>query len=394
MSLTLFDDIVRRGDGPADFAESWFPYLNRTGRADAAQVRELLENWLLRFPVAGRADLLGRFRSDDDRSFFGAFFELYMHEVMRRLGYEVELYRTSTRAPDFLCRRRGRGFYLEATVVLAEGERSVGAERRVGRAYDAINRMHCPDFSLWIEEGGAPPCDLSGRRIRDAVSQFVSSLNYAECRSRIADGLDLDRLPNRTFNFDGWRVSVSAIPLAPEYRGRQELPIGSWGPDEMHRVDRVTPLRKALRHKAGHYGQLDSPFVIAVSTPVERTKHSEVVEALFGTETYREQGVARLSRHAGLLLGPDGPQYTRVSGVVVAPMLTPWSIGQCILAVYPNPWAALPLQRLLGELPGYASRDEELRMVPYAGRGPEEIFGLAPEWPTDGQSSEVTAEVE
>src|SRR3712207_8522149 len=72
--------------------------------------------------------------SDVCSSDLGAFFEVYLHECLRRMGYSVtchpELEGTSRR-PDFLAKKGGRSIFVEARSASASDVRS--EERRVGK---------------------------------------------------------------------------------------------------------------------------------------------------------------------------------------------------------------------------------------------------------------------
>src|SRR5260370_26729319 len=136
--MPLFDaNVVSIGDRPKRYAESTFDYYNRSARRDVARVKALLEDWLSRFPLDGQHDLRQRFRSDSDRQHYGAFFELYLHELLTRLGYSVEVHPNIEEAthPDFLVSRNGvRSFYVEA-VIGAESDEEVAQQRRMNQVY-------------------------------------------------------------------------------------------------------------------------------------------------------------------------------------------------------------------------------------------------------------------
>src|SRR5947209_3881762 len=101
----LFDLLTRTDAGPAGYAESFFPYMNRSARDDITRIRAVLESWFQRYPKDGREALRSAFRSDDDWQHQGAFFELLLHEVLVRLDCRVTVHPPipgTTRRPDFL----------------------------------------------------------------------------------------------------------------------------------------------------------------------------------------------------------------------------------------------------------------------------------------------------
>jgi hypothetical protein len=135
--LTLFDDVERTDVGPAKYAEPSYPYWNRSARKDIAHVRAHLEQWFGRYPAEHAADLRGRFRSASDVQHRGAFFELFLHEMLLRLGCVAEVHPTvpgTSKRPEFRVTSPGRSqFYLEAKVSNDESSEQAGARTRVNR---------------------------------------------------------------------------------------------------------------------------------------------------------------------------------------------------------------------------------------------------------------------
>ena len=108
--MTLFDKEAHDlGTRAKRYGEPRFEYYNHSSRPAIGQIREVLENWFSGYPDLGKSDLRGRFKSNDDRSHDGAFFELYLHEVLRKLGYEVQVHPLVDKPthPDFVVERNG-----------------------------------------------------------------------------------------------------------------------------------------------------------------------------------------------------------------------------------------------------------------------------------------------
>lgn len=85
--MNLFDDIERTDLGRATYSETGFRYLNRSARSDVRRVRELLESWFARYPNEHQSDLARRFRAAGRRGLEPPFFELFLHELLLRLGF-------------------------------------------------------------------------------------------------------------------------------------------------------------------------------------------------------------------------------------------------------------------------------------------------------------------
>lgn len=122
----------RIGNRAKAYGEPVFDYYNRSARRDVAVIREILEGWFTRFPGSAQADVRQRFRPQIERQHQGAFFELYLHELLTRLEYRIEAHPEVDEPthPDFLLRKEDRRFYLEATIA-AESDEEVGQQRLV-----------------------------------------------------------------------------------------------------------------------------------------------------------------------------------------------------------------------------------------------------------------------
>jgi hypothetical protein len=191
---TLFDIVERTELRPKKRHESLFEYCNVSARRPVVYIRELLKTWFRRFPETVQRDLRSRFRSPIDAHHLGAFFELYLHELLTAMGLEVQVHPHLSGGkpthPDFLVLKRGqRLFYLEAT--LAGSSRDEAAENaRISQVYDTLDCMPSPNFFLFIQYNGTPATPPPGSRLRQELGQWLSSLDPDEMAQRLkAEGL-------------------------------------------------------------------------------------------------------------------------------------------------------------------------------------------------------------
>lgn len=391
----LFAAGVRSDGAPLRTGETTFEFLDRVEGDGWGRVRELLNDWHDHLPTDACPDLEARMRSDDRRHFDGAFFELYCHETLRRLRFSVSSHPenvTERGAPDFLA-SGSEHVILEATVAAASDD-TEAAERREERVYEAINGIATPNFSLFVDVEEAGDYSPPTRELCGQLEQWLSTLDPDQV-SRIAEeegGLLLaPNVPSFSWSDGrGWSLSFRPFPRKPEARGAPGLrPIGMYGPQGAF-TDDAGRLRKAVRDKAGAYGNLAHAFVIAVRCAFG-TDDYDVMAALYGSENVTfgvgpdGATVTQTGRDSdGMLWGPRGPRSRRVSAVLVVTALEPWTVGRCVPWFFPHPDPLIDVGLEGAPWVRYepSTRDDQgLLQLVDAPLTPAEFFGLAPDWP-------------
>lgn len=392
----LFDDIDRIDTGPAKHSEPSFDYLNRSGRLTAQKVRNLLDQWFARLPDDAKAELQGRFRSSDDHQHFSAFFELYMHQLLLSLGFTVELHprlrQAETTHPDYLAQKSGRRlFYLEATIAGMSKEQAA-AKARENVVYDTLEQMYSPNFFLYIELGGCPATPPPGAKMRGFLERKLGKLDPDEVAARYETG-GFDALPAWHFEHDGWDVTFRPIPKKADARGKPGIrPIGTWF-YKPRLVASHVGIRNSIGEKATRYGELDLPFVVAVSVMDPFCDRGAIADGLLGQESLTfvrgpEGCVVRSYAERignGAWYGPSGPQNTRVSAALVVVELFPWTIAKVIPMLWHNPWARLPLRPNIWPLAQLVPDHEKGGMLERQGIDVAELLRVGPNWPDDDQ---------
>jgi hypothetical protein len=337
--LQLFDQIGRTLEGGADFVIAAFDYTNLSARPEADRVRALVENMFSRYPQPGRVDLRARFRSADDEQHLGAFLELALHELMILAGCVVELHPTvpgSGRRPDFLVTPAdGKAFYLEATLATGRSKEEEGARRLDARALQAIDNFVSPGFYLASQPEG---------------------------------------------------IEITAIPRPrPDGAPGRVIAIRSLRPGQL---DTRGAIRTSVEKKAGRYGQLDRPYVIAVNVLERFSFASDAIDAMFGSKyvAMTEDGDVRELRHPnGAFLG-KGPRNTRVSAVFSLDQLDPWSLGRCRSRLIAHHRARHCL-KTADLFPGDVVRIEADGIRSSPGGSLADALGLWRNWPEDNTGS-------
>lgn len=348
----LFDDVERGYRGPIRHAEPNFVYLNCSARPQAVAIRATLEEWFLRYPDGGtKNDLQGRFRSGDDAQYRSSFFELLLHELCRQLSCKAEPHpdiEGTTKKPDFLVKPSdGSPFYLEAAIVTDESDQEAAGRARINAIYDSLERLVSPDFFIGIQISGLPVSVPPARQIRAFLAKKLACVD-ADDVTRRYNAKGYDALPRWSFQYQDWSIEFYPIPKRPEARGEVGVrPIGAIT-TAVRQTHTDLAIKGTLEEKAGYYGELDLPYVIAVDALTEfGIDTDDVMNALFGTEQVliprdSTSGTGAKYQRAldGLWTSPKGPRYTRVS---------------CVLIAVADAWNLLPLRIITAPCVSYCT---------------------------------------
>ena len=343
----LFEDMKRTDVSSRQSNEPFFTYLNRSAHYKAIGIRARLESWFERFPAEAQDDVRGRLRADDDQAHQGAVFELFIHELLTRLDCTIKVHPnvpgTESR-PDFLVCHGSCPFYVEAKVV--DPTSSPFAHNPLEKdAVAKINMLTSPYFHIFAQVGGKLLSALSREQVVQPFIDLLATHDPDEVQ-RLIDREGQFAAPSRTIKCGSWRLQGWLQPIAPEKRGDDESRTLVIGPARTEAVDSSTPVQRAIRKKAGKYGQLDAPLVVAVNVRDSFFDKDDEMEALFGKEqiVYFEE---RPDLSTKISRKPDGvwtqggyqPRYKRLAAVLVFRDLVPWSLRNVPNCLYVNPFA-------------------------------------------------------
>ena len=390
--MLLFDIDASRSDlRPRDYSEPHFSYLNSSGRPEAQRVRDLLEQWLSRFPTHAQAALRARFRKNKAVPHHSAFFELYLHELLLIEGHEVTVAATDDpgsegKKPDFVAHRNSRPeFYLEATLATDKPSADAAADARIHKLYDAVNhKLGSTDFFVGLELYSNSRTPIPESKVLQAIRDFFRTIDREECAEILHNG-GLAALPRRLFKRNGLVLAIFPIPKSEKARGRSGMrSVGMVRPGEASIVDDDYALRTAVVKKATRYGDLGMPYIIAVDAVNQDLDEIDILNALFGPETVVFNTIRKtpLFRREpdGAWSGPKGPVNTRVSAVLVVSSLTPWCVRVNSPIVYHNPWAKYPCpQQMLPDIHTARVVGNQMRVI--QALSAQQIFGLSETWP-------------
>jgi hypothetical protein len=312
----------------------------------AAATRAQILRWLEEVPEpAKRADLRGRLASDDDVPHYSARLEVTLDGMLRARGLSVEYpgpLPGQTTQMDFLvgC---ADGFYCEATLVNDQLPDRL-QRRRLHQLADALDAIVAP-FHVVMFVRAPIPEGLRARNVRRFLERQLLALDPAAIQGSTAlEYVDApgDAEPRITFH-----VVPSTLEPGPV--------ISSWGWADAEMVATYLRIKRVLAYKAGKYGELDRPYVIALWDHTSWSfNEDQILNALFGDlqVVFRSgpggvAGPAETRRAANGFFTerkPDGTASNRhVSAVAFYRGRLTEAAAEHELLVYHNPHALRPL---------------------------------------------------
>ena len=390
--MTLFPDDPNLGERYKRHTESMYSYLTGSNRPVVGRIRIQLDDWFSRYPAEHAGELVGDFASEDDRQHIAAAFELTLHELLlcRACGVEIHpsLEGVTTR-PDFLVTPpRGTPFYLEARTTSDMSDAAYRAARFEGEFIDALNKIHCPDFSLFVTMHNHPNTQPPFRKAAKDLEGKIAELDYEEFMEKWFD-YQGERHPRFERDYNGWRVDISPMPRPRRLRGTPNpSPVLASGMGIAGLVTAKDSVKKALYKKSKRYGKLATPYVIAINYTGWASIHvNEMVEVLYGNTHLAlvEQPDGRLEGVPGRTF--DGfwtkarrPRNRNVSGVLLFDRAVPRRLATTTAMYYVNPWATEVMgSNVFGVSVCSTDDGGDLKFV--EAPAPREILGLPEGWP-------------
>jgi hypothetical protein len=271
--------LQRHDPGPRRNGETEYAFLNRVSGEFWGAVRDLIEDFVGHIEAAdARADLTNRMKSGDDDQFESAWWEVYLHESLRRSRFDIEIHppTSTSRSPDFLARRSDSTFYLEA-IVPGQSKAAKATAARQGQLLSALDKLDTGRYSLNLRNlnvgANSAPASTWAKR----VGEWVHGLPIPET-SRI----DLYSGPSMTLSDRDWLLELGVIPRKGSGARSDRGAIGIY-PMVSGIFEPTIPVREALKKKYHKYGPLNHPFIIAVNMRSIVHDDESVESALFGT---------------------------------------------------------------------------------------------------------------
>lgn len=330
--MQVFDTIERTRVGPALNNISRFDWMNECAEPYAEAVRTQIEAMFAIYPADDQSSLAARIRSSDDSEHRSAILELILHEWMIRQGHRIvaiePVLEHTSKQPDFLVEAKdGKRFFLEAVARQEEDD-------KLGGVRDALNAVDSPVY-LHVSIKGTPTQTLSAKKIAKKAKAFIDTLDLSKPR---------ENWPPLRWTEHGARFDLQPFSMKSD-ANRNARTIGSYS-SGARLVSSTGDLERVLKTKAGRYGELPHPYVVATTTADFTTKEYELTAALYGPEAIVVDandpllGGEVIRESSGVWRGLKHKwTNTGLSAVVLIPDLNMTSLASRlpILMVHPEP---------------------------------------------------------
>lgn len=311
----LFDEKTRVDLDPSHHNENTFSYYDRSARKDVSNVRQLLNEWFLSYPVSEQYELKSRFK----KTFSSAFYELFIYQLFKHQGFEIEIHPkipNTDKRPDFLLKKGSIEFYLEAKEARDKSKSEEALENKTNHVYESLDKIKSPNFLFLIDE-----------LILKSLKQPETWKAVEKIKTEIAN-YDPDELREQLIEIeyenDDLKLIVSLIPKIPSARnldgGRS---IGMY-PCEVFWGGSEDSIKKSFTKKSKRYGILEKPYFICINAiGIRGNGDFDVENAIWGSVAYTwstdpNNKNERWERQPdGVFLNKKGPICKNVTGVLV-----------------------------------------------------------------------------
>jgi len=242
--------------------------------APLVAAREEFLSWLSKVPQPHQASWKGRLMSALDHPHYSVRLELYLHHYFESNGWHVDIEPEmlgSPNKPDFRVSHGEDCILVEAKAVLGRKSTAQQTQRLRQLADNLTNKL---SRYIIIQPLSDLPTSLPNSKIRNQVEQHA--------KTPVDEVLEFD-LRDVHLNTP-YTLKVVILP-----KGSEPDEAGGVGGtvSGVHTLATGRRIRNAIEQKAGKYGDIDVPFLIAVYGKGEfPVKTIDEVDALFGDRVF------------------------------------------------------------------------------------------------------------
>jgi hypothetical protein len=323
----LFESKDRSYLGPANHNENTYDYYCRSGRQGVSIMRQTLNSWFLDYPDHGKMELKKRF----EKTFSSAFFELFIHELFIRQGFEIEIHpklNDSNRKPDFLIKKDGIEVYIEAKETKDKTREEEALERRINQFYDSFNTINSPKFFIYVKEllfksSQQPQTKNLIKKLEDKIQLFEPE----EILKQIQKS-GFENESELKYEDDDITIIISLIPKSEKAQFTEGLRPIAMFPMVTEIGGSEESIKNSFIKKAKKYKTLNKPYIICINAiGIKGDISFDIENAIWGSliltwstdPNNRNEHYTR--KKDGFFYGNQGPQFKNVSGVLVTKVM-------------------------------------------------------------------------
>lgn len=301
--------------------------------------RQEFQSWLTEVPEPWQSKWRGRLEGAQDHPHLSVRLELYLHHYFKSEGWAVDIEREmpgSPNKPEFRVTRGQDRILVEAKAIL--DEQTIAQETgRLRQVADNLSGKLSRD--VIIEPlSHLPPTTLPASRIKAQIEQRATT--------QIDEVLEFDI--SDVHQGMQYSLKVVLFPKSPD----TTQPGGVGGTiSGVHMLNIGKRIRDALEKKAGKYGSIDMPFVIAVYGAGEFPVQAEdEFDSLFGDRVRNVHSSSQVTEKRK----PNGfftsvregkRRHEHISAVLFYRFKWLENTHRHLLHIYHNPFALRPLNQ-------------------------------------------------
>jgi hypothetical protein len=267
------------------FIQEWQDYHQANPFPDQAQIGELLNDWLSRYPSGRRSQLEDQIANPEKT--LDAISELWVYETLQRLGLAVDEVNPKVRVkanapdrtPDFKVSDRTGECFVEVTALHPEPPTP---SRKLEYDVTAVLRtIQSSEFHAFLDTEG----DLTEMPPRRTIVNPVEKLLARYTADQVEDMPDH---PQCIVQHRDWRMQITIVPRGKHNRQAGRLSVA---PPPWNGTFRdVRRFLEKLKKKANRYPGLNSPLVVAINAPglIKPDDNEDILSALIGDAAHRD----------------------------------------------------------------------------------------------------------
>lgn len=327
----------------------------------AVKYRKDLRSYLNQYPRGNnRNDLERRLRSYTESGFYSACFELFLYQLLVSRSKKViphPALPNITTHPEFEVTHDLCSFFLEATLAL-ESEEYQAQEYRLRELVDTLRDVK-GGMILWAQPATHLPSDFPLDSVREFLGREVDRLN--------ATDIQLPKTVTFETIFHDQSVVIDFEVMDDNQEGSESV-VQAWGSPQARVITTHHRIRRRVGVKAGKYGEMTIPYVIAVWPRPEFPLFKETaLNALYGDRQ------VHLSRKLGGIVGESRAWNGAFNTVVEGNLLNRQVSAVALycerflassysrqLYIYHNPYATKPIpEHIFSDLPQFVFRKND-----------------------------------